>query len=203
VPSEGESCWTGFPGGGIVTCGPGSLNRGVTCGTGSSTGGGGLCCAPTSDPGKGAAANNPIATSASTGVRWGIIANNQFNSGCASSHYRSSVLRTAPSQRTVQSRASAGPRNLGGADRVPCPLENPDPSAHGEAAGRVAERLKAAVLKTARARKGPRGFESHPFRQHAVSAHFRALPVPAGYPLAAGMYDTIGPGVCRTRARGM
>ena len=32
-------------------------------------------------------------------------------------------------------------------------------------AGRVAEWFKAAVLKTARARKGPRGFESHPFRQ--------------------------------------
>jgi hypothetical protein len=29
----------------------------------------------------------------------------------------------------------------------------------------VAEWLKAAVLKTARAREGPRGFESHPFRQ--------------------------------------
>src|SRR6266540_67980 len=34
-----------------------------------------------------------------------------------------------------------------------------------ESAGRVAEWFKAAVLKTARARKGPRGFESHPFRQ--------------------------------------
>ncbi len=33
-----------------------------------------------------------------------------------------------------------------------------------ESAGRVAEWFKAAVLKTARARKGPRGFESHPFR---------------------------------------
>jgi hypothetical protein len=32
-------------------------------------------------------------------------------------------------------------------------------------AGRVAEWFKAAVLKTARAREGPRGFESLPFRQ--------------------------------------
>ena len=32
-------------------------------------------------------------------------------------------------------------------------------------AGEVAERLKAAVLKTARLRKGPRGFESHPLRR--------------------------------------
>ena len=31
--------------------------------------------------------------------------------------------------------------------------------------GGVAERLKAAVLKTARGRKAPRGFESHPLRQ--------------------------------------
>src|SRR6266700_3290761 len=37
-----------------------------------------------------------------------------------------------------------------------------------ESAGRVAECFKAAVLKTARARKGPRGFESHPFPQSPV-----------------------------------
>jgi hypothetical protein len=34
--------------------------------------------------------------------------------------------------------------------------------------GRVAERFKAAVLKTARGFTLPRGFESHPFRQSHV-----------------------------------
>ncbi len=41
--------------------------------------------------------------------------------------------------------------------------------------GRVAEWLKAAVLKTARAREGPRGFESHPFRQRGI----RSRPSPS------------------------
>ena len=42
-------------------------------------------------------------------------------------------------------------------------LDEPARSAGG--AGRVAEWFKAAVLKTARGRKAPRGFESHPFRR--------------------------------------
>src|SRR5206468_1738056 len=49
--------------------------------------------------------------------------------------------------------------------------------------GRVAEWFKAAVLKTARARKGPRGFESHPFRQElGFSGHRRANPEPSFWP---------------------
>ena len=47
-----------------------------------------------------------------------------------------------------------------------------------DARGGVAERLKAAVLKTARGRKAPRGFESHPLRQFQ---QFR-LTRPAGGP---------------------
>ena len=39
------------------------------------------------------------------------------------------------------------------------------PISRGRARGGVAERLKAAVLKTARGREAPRGFESHPLRQ--------------------------------------
>src|ERR1700733_3408843 len=45
--------------------------------------------------------------------------------------------------------------------------ENIPVSAWYRGSGRVAEWFKAPVLKTGRARKGPREFESHPFRHSA------------------------------------
>jgi hypothetical protein len=49
-------------------------------------------------------------------------------------------------------------------------LEAAPPCAYQCAAGWVAERLKAAVLKTAGEFALPRGFESHPIRQNARQA---------------------------------
>jgi hypothetical protein len=50
----------------------------------------------------------------------------------------------------------------------------------------VAEWFKAAVLKTARGRKVPRGFESHPFRQWSISTLSAAFAKLAAAPTFSG-----------------
>jgi hypothetical protein len=63
VPAE-EGCCTGPEGFGTVSCGPGSLRRGVTCGTTTGGGGGGGVCANRSG-----AKGNPAKNTASAIMR--------------------------------------------------------------------------------------------------------------------------------------